>query len=138
MKLGKFILIAVAVSLISFSLTLLFYSYYIVQDVQELGMKMKVGDVVGVDTNNSVISFGIIPAGGSGERPIILKNMWDEPLKVNIKKSGEMAKWVYFSENGFILEKNETKEIKAKAVPSDDARKGVYTGEVKFIFTRVI
>lgn len=139
MKPSKFLLLILITILLSFSLTFLFYTYFIVQDVQELDMKLKIGDVVGLDTNESVISFGIIPQkGGSSQRPVILKNMENKKLGVYIKKSGEMAKWVYISEDHFILEAKETKELKFTAIPSKDAEKGAYKGKVRFIFTRVI
>lgn len=137
MKLSKFLLLVLITILISFSLTFLVYTYYIIQDVQELDMKMKVGDVIGFDTNTSVISFGIIPQeGGSSQRPVILKNTENKPLKVYIKKSGEMAKWVHISEENFILYPNETKKLLFTAIPSKDAEKGAYQGKIKFIFTR--
>jgi len=122
----------------SFSLTFLFYTYYYLQDVQEIYMKMKIGDIIGFDTNSSVISFGIVPIGGSSERKATLKNMQGIPLRVRTKKMGEMAKWVYVSEEDFILEAYEEKELKFTAVPSTDAKKGAYDGSIRFVFTRVI
>lgn len=137
MRLSKFLLLVLITILVSFSSTSLFYTYYIIQDVQELDMKMKIGDVVGLDTNESVISFGIIPKkGGSSQRTVRLKNMKDEPLKVYTKKSGEMAGWVYISEENFVLQPDERKELKFTAIPPKDAEKGAYTGKVRFIFTR--
>jgi len=138
MKLSKFLLLALITILASFSLTFIFYTYYIIQDIQELDMKIKIGDVVGFDTNTSVISFGIVPEGGFGERPVILKNMRDKPSKVYIKKSGGMAKWVYVSEDNFVLQPNETKELLFTAIPSKDAEEGAYKGKIKFIFTRTL
>lgn len=139
MKFGKFLLLVLITILISFSLTFFFYTHYILQDVLELDMKIKIGDAVGFDTNTSVISFGIIPKeGGSSQRPVILNNMENKPLRVYIKKSGEMAKWVYISEDNFILQGYETKELLFTAIPSKDAEVGAYKGKVRFIFTRVI
>ncbi len=139
MKTIKFLLLILLTIVISFSLTFFLYTHYIIKDVQQLDMKMKIGDVVGFDTNTSVISFGIIPKrGGSGQRPVVLRNMRDEPLRVYIKKSGEMEKWVYISENNFILGANEKKELIFTAMPSRDAEKGAYKGKVYFIFVRVI
>lgn len=138
MRINKPLLLVLITILLSFSLTFLFYTYCIIQDVQELDMKMKVGNIVGFDVNSSVISFGIVPIGGSGERPIILKNLKNKPLKVHIKKSGEMAEWVYISEENFIMQANESKELKFTAIPAEDAKDGAYTGKVKFIFTRII
>lgn len=138
MKQSKFLLILLITILVSFSLTFLFYTYYFIQDVQELDMKMKVGDIVGFDTNTSVISFGIIPRKGSGQRTVYLRNMENKPLEVHTKKTGEMAKWVYISEENFILQPYEKKELTFTAIPSKDAEKGAYKGKVKFIFTRII
>lgn len=139
MKPIKFLILVSITILVSFSLTLLFYTYYIIQDIQELDMKLKVGEVVGLDINTSVISFGIIPQkGGSAERRVILKNMQSIPLRVHTKKSGEIAEWVYISENNFILNLDETKELIFTAIPSEGAKKRAYKGKVKFIFTRFI
>ncbi len=138
MKSSKFLLILLITVLVSFSLTFLFYTHYFIQDVQKLDMKMKVGEVVGFDTNTSVISFGTIPKGGSSQRTVILENMEKRPLKVYTKKRGEMAKWVYVSEESFVLDANEKRELIFTAIPSKDAEKGAYKGWVKFIFTRVI
>jgi len=136
MKSNKFLLLILTTILVSFSLTFLFYTSYFIQDVQELDMKLKIGDVVGLDTNTSVISFGTIPQRGSAQRYIILENMKDKPLRVHTKKSGEMAEWVYLSEDNFILEPRERKELTVTAIPSKDAEKGAYKGKVRFIFAR--
>lgn len=139
MKPNKFLLLILITILVSFSLTFLFYTYYIIQDVQELDMKLKIGDVVGLDTNESVISFGIIPSiGGSSERRIILENMESKPLKVYVKKSGEIAEWTYVSEDNFILKADETKELLFTAIPPKNTKEGPYKGKAKFIFTRTI
>lgn len=139
MKLKRFLLLLSITILLSFSLTILFYTYYFIQDIQELGMKMKINDYVGLDTNESVLSFGTVPNnGGSSQRTVILKNMENKPLNVNVKKSGEMAKWVYTSEENFVLKANERKELIFTAIPSRDGEKRAYKGKVSFIFTRII
>ena len=138
MKTGKFLLIVLITILMSFSLTFLFYNFFVVVDIQELDMKLKTGDIVGIDVNKSVISFGIVPPGGGGERPVIIKNMKNEPLRVHIKKSGELKKFVYVSENNFVLEPNETKELKFKALSPGGSEEKEYQGKVTFVFRRLI
>lgn len=102
-------------------------------------MKLKVGDVVGMDVNNTVISFGIIPYnGGSSQRKVMLENMEDRPLRVFVKKTGEIAEWVYVSEEKFVLDGGEKKELIFTALPAKDAEKRSYYGKAKFIFMRVI
>src|SRR3989339_551956 len=132
MKFRKFLLLALIAALFSFSLTFLFYAYYIIQDVQELEMKVKIGDVVGLDVNTSIISFGTVSPGGSSQRPVILRNDGNKPLRAHIKKSGEMAEWVYISEEDFVLDKNETKNVIFTIIPSGDAGKGEYRGKARF------
>jgi len=139
MRLKKILLLGFIVVFVSFSLTSLAYSYLIIQDVQEMDMKMKVGDVVGMDVNTSVISFGIIPQkGGSSERKVMLENMGDKPLRVFVKKKGEMAEWVYISEERFVLDIGEKKELMFTAFPPKYAEKGAYYGKVRFVFARAI
>ena len=138
MKLNKILLVVLIAILLSFTLTFLFYTKFMIIEIQEMDMKMKIRDVVGLDTNSSVISFGSVPIGGSGRRTITLENKHDVSLRVYSKRSGEMARWVEVSLNKFVLEPGEKKELEVKATPSLDAEKGVYTGKVKFIFMRII
>ena len=138
MKPNKLLLMVFITVLLSFSLTFIFYSYYLIQDVQSLDMKLKIGDIVGLDTNESVISFGIIPPEGSAQRKVILNNMYGKPLEVHTKKTGEIAGWVHISEDTFIINPDETKELLFTAIPSKGAEKGAYQGKIKFIFTRLV
>jgi len=138
MKIIKFLLILLTTMLVSFSSTYFFYTHYIILDIQVLDMKAKVGKVVGLDTNTSAVSFGIIQKGGSAKRPLILRNTNTKPVKVRITKTGTLAPWVYLSENNFVLKPNESKELTATAIPPLMATEGPYYGQFKFTFTRIL
>jgi len=135
----KILLLILITMLVSFSLTSLVYSQFIIQDIRELSMKVKVGDVVGMDVNDTVISFGIIPyQGGSAQRKIMLENMEDKPLRVFVKNTGEMAEWVSASEEKFILDVGEKKELIFTAMPPKGTERGAYYGNARFVFLRDI
>ncbi len=138
MKPNKFLLLALIAILLSFSLTLLFYMFYVIEDIQQLDMKINIekGSIIGFDTNKSVISFGTLSPGGSSQRPVILKNIRAIPVRVYTKKSGKMAEWVYISENNFILGPNEEKTLNFTAILPQNAEPGSYKGKVKFFFIR--
>ncbi len=138
MKLNKFLVVILITIFVSASFTFLFYSFYYIQDIKELDMKMKVGDYIGIDVNSSVISFGTVRKGTFSNRPVTLENKEEIPLKVQIKKSGEMAAWVSISDNNFILKPAEKKNLTFTATRPIDAINGAYKGKVKLIFTRVI
>lgn len=138
MNLAKFLLLALITILVSVSLTSLFYTFFTIREVQELGMKVQVGEIVGFDVNTSLISFGIVPRNGFCERPVAVDNRRGRPLMVHIQKTGKMADWVHTSENNFILYPNETREIKFTISPPSDAEYGLYTGKARFILTGLI
>lgn len=139
MKHTRILLLALAAVLFSFGAASLFYTHYMVRGIHELDMKLKVGDVAGFDVNSSVISFGIIPkTGGSSQRTVFLRNMDNKPVNVHAGTSGEIGEWVHISEDDFVLEANEKKEIKFTAFPPKDAERGAYTGKARFVFTREI
>ncbi len=135
----KILLLGFIVVLVSFSLTSLAYSLFIIQDIQEIDMKVKIEDVVGMDVNDSVISFGIIPKhGGSSQREITLENMEDKQLRVFVKQEGMMAEWVHVSEERFVLDRGEEKKLFFTCAPPKDVEKGSYSGKARFIYLREI
>ena len=139
MKASKLLLLALITILLSFSLSFLFYTTYFIQDIYELDMKMKIGNVVGFDTNTSVISFGVVPKeGGASQRTVIIKNMENKPLTVRIITKGEMAEWIHIPEKNFIIAGDEKKEVIFTAIPSKDAKEREYKGKTRFVFSRVI
>ena len=134
----KFLVLIIITILLSFTLTSSFYLDYMLQGVIELDIEMEVGDVVGLDTDTSVISFGIVPLGGSAQRKVEMENTGYKPIKVYISKIGEIAEWVSISENNFILWPSVKKEILFTVNLSEKAGKGIYGGKARFVLRRLL
>jgi len=133
-----FILLLV-IALISITATILFYSFYIVEDVREFDMSLIVGDHAGFDVDTEKISFGMImPAGNSCTRYVFVSNKKNHPLKVYISLHGNFADWVSVSDNCFVLQPGEEKKLSFSASAPRDAAYGNYTGKARFVFKRVV
>lgn len=134
METKKAIVILAFVAITSVIVTLSVYEYVTVVDVEELEMYLTVGEHVGFNVETSAIFFGTVPRRGSANRDIIISNSNGNPLKVNIKTFGKLSKWVYVSDNNFVLQPKENRTVRVTAVVPEDAKLGNYTGSLKIIF----
>lgn len=136
-KNNLFILLLV-IALISITSTILFYSFYLIENVREFDMSLIVGDHAGFDVDTEKLSFGMVtPAGSSCTRYMFISNKKDYPLNVYIDFYGNLAKWVTVSENYFVLKPNEEKKLSFTASAQKDAAHGNYTGKARFVFKRI-
>jgi len=123
--------------IISIGLTSLVLS---LQDNQRQIIKTKmhliVGDSPGFDTNNDYVVFGRVPPTGASTRHINLYNI-NETRKVHITASGKLSSWVSVSENNFILQPNEARNLDVTASVPLDAKNGDYTGTLMIDFLEV-
>ena len=99
-------------------------------------MYLTVGDYVGFNVDTDAIYFGVINKSGSGSRIIDIKNT-DVPYMVNIESYGELAKWVYVSENNFLIRPYENKSLKVTVLVPPDAAYGNYAGLLKVILRKI-
>ena len=97
---------------------------------------LEVSEVVGIDAGTDAIQFGSVPPGGTGSRNFTLGNIYDIPLRVEIKVSGEVKDMVTLSENNFWLQPGESKSIKITAAISKDTEFGEYSGKMLALFKR--
>ena len=133
-----FILLLV-IALISITTTILFYSFYIIENVREFDMNLIVGNHTGFDVNTEKLTFGMItPTGSSCTRYIFISNKKDYPLRVYINFYGNFANWVSVSDNYFVLKPDEEKKLSFTASAPRDAAYGNYTGTARFVFKKVI
>ncbi len=100
-------------------------------------MDLKVADYVGFNLDPDAIHFGATSPGGVASRGVEIYHDYERPLKINIKISGKLGKWVSPSDNGFLLYPNITKEVKLKAYVPASASYGNYTGTLKVIFRKI-
>ena len=92
--------------------------------------------VMGFDVDNTRLSFGKIPRGSTGMKLLDLENNEEFPVTVKIKKEGETAEYLSFSENNFVLNPKEKKQITVFAAPSPQTPDKTYTGKIKVIFLK--
>ena len=138
MKKKILIYLLITVCLISIALTALVYSFYRVDYVQEFDMSIIIGDHIGIDAGSDKLSFGMVPPGGTSvERKINIQNSRNYPLKVNVKKYGDIKGWVSVSPNSFIINQNEDKQVAFNAKTPQSIEYGTYTGKVRFYFLKV-
>lgn len=138
-KKNHFFILLLVIALISITATILFYSFYVIEDVREFNMSLIVGDHAGFDVDTEKLAFGMVsPGGNSCTRFIDLSNKKDYPLKIYINFYGDFADWVSVSNNYFILNPGEEKKLSFSASAPGDAAYGNYTGKVRFVFKRVI
>ena len=138
MKITKFFLLLVFAVMISTFLTYLFYNSYVIENIIMLDMMVKVNDHFGLNADGDAIKFGMVMPGTSSERSITANNSAVHPLKVVILKSGYIADWVGVSENNFILEGGEDKDVVFEVFAPEDAAFGNYSGKAKIIFKRTL
>ena len=100
-------------------------------------MSLIVKDFVGISLSTKEITFGVIMPGGSSNVDIFLDNQYNKGLRVLLMPEGNIAKFVKFSNNNFILEKNETKKIKVNAFAPKNTEFGNYTGILKVVYYRI-
>lgn len=136
-KSNKFYLIIVFIFILSCLLFL--FSFYlnknIVLDEQGVFTSLMIGDKVGFDTNNTALTFGMIPAGGSSQRNISLENSYNFPIEVEFKLKGDIKEFLVFDKVVY-LSAGEVKEIAfyAQAPPSSEF--GNYSGIFSVVFKK--
>lgn len=137
MKKTRFYFLLITVVIISAFLTYFFYNYFIIENIMNLDMDVKVGDHFGLNADADAVRFGMIKPGTSGERAILVNNNAKYPLRVVILKSGYIANWVKVSENNFILKENESKQINFEVFAPNNINFGNYTGNIKVILKKI-
>ncbi len=92
-----------------------------------------VGDKPGFDLNPNELTFGRIIPNSSASRAITVTNSLDKPKKISIKSSGEIKNYIIASENNFILNPNESKNITFTVYSTNLTEFKKYSGEITII-----
>jgi hypothetical protein len=136
MEAKKTIATLIFVVVASVVLTNVIYDYLTVVDSKELKMYLTVSDYVGFNVDPSALFFGTTLKGGKASRDVIVTNDFNLALKVDIHAFGELTKWVYVSDNGFLLQPDENKTVKVSVAVPKDVNFGNYTGILKISFRK--
>lgn len=135
-KTKHIIVLLFIIALISITATILFYSFYTIEDVKELDMSLIVGSHTGIDVDTEKLTFGMIMPASSSTREVFISNKKDCPLKVYINFYGDFAEWVSVSEDYFVLKPGEEKKLSFSASAPRNAAYGNYTGTARLVFKK--
>jgi len=135
MKISRFLFLLAIAALISAFLAYFSYSYFVIEKITKLDLSVKVDDHFGLNADTDGIRFGMVKPGTSSERSLLLSNNASYPLRVEILKYGEIADWVRISENNFVLQSRENKQVNF-TVYAPNVEYGNYSGTVKIIFKK--
>ncbi len=129
-------LIIVSSVLLAIFIMYLYFNLFAIYSVKEIDMYLKVveGYRVGVNTDTDALYFGKVRKGGLSTRRIIVSNYDDDPHFVQIRSLGELSKWVYVSDNNFLLAPNESRNVSVSCDVPRDAEAGNYTGKLQVIY----
>jgi len=135
------LILSVSVILLTASLTSIVYTQYKIVYAKKYPMLLKVVDeqkIIGLAVPvNDTITFGKVPRGASSVAKLNISNYEESPVFVTINAKGKLSGWIGLSDNNFILEKNESKEIKVTATVPANAPSGNYSGTLFVVVKRV-
>jgi len=135
-KLYNIILSVLALISIAAFGTVLFYQYYVIEEVYVYNADAVVANKMGINADNDAFHFGTIIPGNFGRRRVDITHNYDHDIKVNIIPLGDLKEWIVVDPNKFVLEKNHTKTVSLTLNVPKDAHEGNYTGKVKIIMMK--
>lgn len=100
---------------------------------KEVYAKIIVSDKYGFDVNGTALTFGMTPPGESQSIKSTIQNRFDFPVKVQISSKGKISPMLLVSDNNFILQVNEIKNLKFTAFVRPETSEGFYDGYVSII-----
>ncbi|MEM4325850.1 MAG: hypothetical protein QXU40_00930 [Candidatus Pacearchaeota archaeon] len=103
-----------------------------IEQIRIIDAEVQVSNFLGFNIDTEELIFGVMMPGNTGKRVVILNS--SKPVFVKIKSKGDIAKWISFSDNNFILDGY--KEINFYISIPDDAKYGNYTGKVIVYFLK--
>lgn len=129
-KKNKLLIAGVIVLFIISSVLLIFNGVKVYQ------YSFTVGNSIGLNVDTDKIYFGTVPVGERSRRTLVIKNTNHKSV-VRIKSFGDLSDHLYTSENNFVMEKDETKEINLFMITDQNTKYGKYAGNVVFLFTKI-
>ena len=88
------------------------------------------GNTSGFDLNPNELTFGQITQNSSASRAITITNSFNKQKEIHIRASGEIKEYIIVSENNFILNPNESKNITFSIYPTNTTQQQKYSGQI--------
>ncbi|MFH0978269.1 MAG: hypothetical protein V1837_03110 [Candidatus Woesearchaeota archaeon] len=136
MNLKQTLILLFVALLISITATSILYSFYYVVDVKETHVKLVVADFVGIDVNPINLTYGAVPPGGTGHRAFTVRNIYNMPVQVTVQISGDVARFVRFSNTSFRLDKGTQEQVQSSGIVPENTVNGTYYGKLRIVITR--
>lgn len=139
MKTKKLIALILIFIFIGVGFTFFFYSYLIIDLVRVVPMDIEFHpDAYGINGDTDALHFGRVAlfTGAYITKFMKISNYEKHPSFVSISFDGEMADWTEVSENYFVLEPKEERELTFKVNVPQDAEPGNHTGTAKIVMKR--
>ena len=100
---------------------------------QTIPTRFIAGENMGFDLGPGNLNFGKIVPGYSASREITITNNFGSSTLTIIKSSGAISSYIIISENNFILQPNESKNIVFSCYPEKDIELKEYSGKIIII-----
>jgi len=97
---------------------------------QTIPTRFIAGEKMGFDLGPGNLNFGQIIPGYSVSREITITNTFDSPTITKIKSSGAISEYLVVSENNFILQPNESRNISFSLFPPEGIELKEYPGQI--------
>ncbi len=97
---------------------------------QTIPTRFIAGENMGFDLGPGNLNFGLIVPGYSASRQITITNTQTHPTLTKIKSSGEISKYIIVSDNNFILDSGESKNITFSCYPEKGLELREYPGKI--------
>jgi len=139
MKTKKLIALILIFIFIGIGFTFFFYSYFVIDLIRIVPMDIELHPgAYGINGDKDALHFGrvALSTGAYATKSMMISNYEKHPSFVSISFDGEMADWMEVSENYFVLEPEEEREITFKAHVLPDYEPGNYTGTAKIVMKR--
>jgi hypothetical protein len=130
-----FAYLVLVLSVIALGLSLFFYADEgNLLSQKDIYASINVTDHFGFDLNDSALTFGKLPNGGSLTRHVSFHNDQEVPVILKIEKESSLED-IIFHENDIKVGKGETKRISFAAIVPDEKEHGFYEGNIRiFVF----
>lgn len=136
MKLSRLIILCIIFAIISSLGTVIAYMLLVVEKIEIVQMEVNVAPNVGLNADTDKLRFGKIMPGTQGERGILITNNASYQLRVGISNYGDISRWLSISDNNFVVQKNEVKELNYTLSVPKGTSYGNYTGYTRIVFKK--
>lgn len=102
----------------------------------KIDLRVEVNETIGIIINDSIVDFGVLPAGINSNKKVVLHNDFDYPIKVKAFVDGNISNYI-FGEGEVFLLSNSQEVYNIELYLPEDIENAVYTGNIVFKFYKI-